>query len=147
MGADIVTRATTAGVLALFSREASGAWVEREQLSGFGFVAAFSGQTLVVGSPAEIIDTMSNAGAAYVLTTPDTTPPTVSIRSSASGTLTPPATVDFTATASDTGGSGMSKVEFYDGAVTARVWDAEAYGGDPTTIELFKVESQGGAPW
>lgn len=77
VGADIVTRATTAGVLALFSREASGAWVEREQLSGFGFVAAFSGQTLVVGSPAEIIDTMSNAGAAYVLTTPDTTPPIV----------------------------------------------------------------------
>jgi len=38
-------------------------------------------------------------------------------------------------------------VEFYDGAVTARVWDAEAYGGDPTTIELFKVESQGGATW
>ncbi|MDX9975151.1 MAG: hypothetical protein RBU21_19345 [FCB group bacterium] len=32
-------------------------------------------------------------------------------------------------------------VEFYDGAVTAHVWDAEDFGGDPTeSVELFKVE-------
>ncbi|MDX9956062.1 MAG: hypothetical protein RBT75_18330 [Anaerolineae bacterium] len=34
-------------------------------------------------------------------------------------------------------------VEFYDGAVTAHVWDAEDFGGDPTeTVELFKVTAE-----
>ena len=43
----------------------------------------------------------------------DTTPPTVSISSSAPGPFTPPATVTLNATATDAG--GVSKVEFYDG--------------------------------
>lgn len=34
-------------------------------------------------------------------------------------------------------------VEFYNGAVTAHVWRAEDYGGDPVeSIELFKVETE-----
>jgi hypothetical protein len=46
----------------------------------------------------------------------DTTPPTVSLAASPAGpTYTTAQTVTLTATANDTGGSGMARVEFYDG--------------------------------
>jgi len=47
----------------------------------------------------------------------------------------------------DSGETAEVLVEFYDGAVTAHVWNAEVYGSDPNygddptaTIELFKAE-------
>jgi len=54
--------------------------------------------------------------------------------------------VTITVEADSSGVAAEVLVEFYDGAVTARVWDAEGYGGDPdygdnptVSVELFKT--------
>jgi len=51
--------------------------------------------------------------------------------------------VTITVEADSSGVAAEVLVEFYNGAVTAHVWRAEDYGGDPVeSIELFKVEAK-----
>jgi hypothetical protein len=69
----------------------------------------------------------------------DTTPPTVTLNSSAPGPFTPPATVAINATATDNvGGTGVAKVDFYDGA-TLKGTDTSApysYSWSVTSADL-----------
>ncbi len=98
----------------------------------------------------------------------DTTPPTVSLASSAPGPFTPPASVTLTATASDN--VGVTRVEFYDGAtlkgtdttspysyawsITAtdagtHTWTAKAYdaaGNNRTSTAVTLVVNGAGNP-